>query len=488
MTTGTVEQTHSEYNDRADEWAMVRDCIEGEKVVKAAGTKYLPKLAGQNDAEYRAYKLRAMFFNATGRTLEGLTGMLFRKPPRVEAPEALKDQFNDLTLDGLTLIGLCEYVADEVLAVNRVGLLVDHPQTDGTPRTLVEAEREGLRPYICPYNAESILNWRYERVNNRMALTFVALREIGQETVEVEQGEFKTENVKRVRILRLVNRVYTQEVWKQDEKGWALEVDPFTPKMNGKTFDYIPFIFINDKDQTPNVRKPLLLSLAQVNVSDYRSSADLEHGRHFVGLPQPVISGMESEDGNKLHIGGSHAWFLPDPDAKAYYMEFVGQGLQNLENARKEKKEEMASLGARMLAPAKRAAETTETTQIHHMAEVSVLASAAGSMSAGITKAVSILAQWAWSTDDVAVELSRDYFPTPMSPQALQALVAAWQGGAIAFTDMVKNLQKGEIVAEDRNIDEMREEIDSEAPAQVVDPEDEPDDNDEPEGTPNAGS
>jgi hypothetical protein len=52
-------------------WSRARDVLGGEEAVKAAGEKYLVKLASQSDEEYQAYKMRAAFFNATVRTLAG---------------------------------------------------------------------------------------------------------------------------------------------------------------------------------------------------------------------------------------------------------------------------------------------------------------------------------------------------------------------------------------------------------------------------------
>ena len=60
----------------------------GEDAVKAAGERYLPRLDSQSDDEYFTYRNRASFFNATSRTAEGYSGLIFRRPPFVKTPEA----------------------------------------------------------------------------------------------------------------------------------------------------------------------------------------------------------------------------------------------------------------------------------------------------------------------------------------------------------------------------------------------------------------
>jgi hypothetical protein len=82
-----VNNTHPDYDLMMAAWSRARDVLGGEEAVKAAGEKYLVKLASQSDEEYQAYKMRAAFFNATARTLAGYIGMIFRKPPYLRLAE-----------------------------------------------------------------------------------------------------------------------------------------------------------------------------------------------------------------------------------------------------------------------------------------------------------------------------------------------------------------------------------------------------------------
>jgi hypothetical protein len=75
-----VDTKNSEYHEYYEQWERCEDASEGQDEIHKEGIKYLPRLSGQNDAEYYAYKQRALYYNATARTIDGLSGMLFLKP------------------------------------------------------------------------------------------------------------------------------------------------------------------------------------------------------------------------------------------------------------------------------------------------------------------------------------------------------------------------------------------------------------------------
>src|SRR3954471_20108949 len=82
-----VNSTHPDYDASLFDWSRARDVLSGEDAVKAAGERYLPRLDSQTDEEFLAYRTRAAFFNATGRSAEGFVGLIFRRPPFVKVPE-----------------------------------------------------------------------------------------------------------------------------------------------------------------------------------------------------------------------------------------------------------------------------------------------------------------------------------------------------------------------------------------------------------------
>jgi hypothetical protein len=51
----------------------------------------------RNANDYKARLKRSDFFNGTWRTIAGLGGMAFRKPPTVEVPSGIEPYLDDVT-------------------------------------------------------------------------------------------------------------------------------------------------------------------------------------------------------------------------------------------------------------------------------------------------------------------------------------------------------------------------------------------------------
>lgn len=452
---------HSEYSAALDRWAKCRDAVSGEDAVHAGAEKYLPKLKEQSAEDYKAYVMRTPFYNATARTIDGLVGMLFRKDPVVEAPTALDNIIADMTLANADLNELAEVISREVVSVGRVGVLVEYPQVAEKPATLAQASAQNLRPYCTTYKAETILNWRMERVNNAMQPTMITLLE----AVTEWPNAYESKEVPQIRALLLENGQYIQRIYREDKKEWNQVGADIVPLMNNAPLGYIPFVFFGASFNGASVQKSPIYDLVTLNLSHYRTTADLEHGAHFTGLPTAVISGYQVSEKEKLAIGASNAWVFPDPQAKASYLEFTGQGLGALSDRLLEKEKGMAAIGARMLAPEKQSAEASKTVQMRHSGEGAVLASIANMISSGLTRVLQIMAKWSSIDAEASIELNRDFVDNTLTAQDVAGLVASWQAGAISYETLFWNLQQGELIPAERTLKEEQGSLEVAAPA-----------------------
>jgi hypothetical protein len=442
---------HSEYSDALPRWTKCRDVIAGEDAVHNAGEKYLPKLSGQDANEYAAYVKRTPFYNATARTIDGLVGMLFRKEPVVTAPAAMDSMLDDMTLTDCDFNELSEIVARDVIGVGRVGLLVEYPQVFTGPMTMAQAAAQNHRPYVTTYKAESIINWRTERINNAMQIVMLALTE----TVIAWKNDFESEQKPQVRALLLEEGRYIQRVYQKDDKNEWLQVgSDITPLMNGKPLGYIPLVLFGPSHNDIAVQKAPVYDLVTLNLSHYRTTADLEHGAHFTGLPTAVVTGYAPESGEKLSIGSATAWVFPAADADAKYLEFTGQGLEALEKRLAAKEAGMAAIGARMLAPEKKSAEAEGTVQLRHSGEGAVLASIGDMIEHGFDRVLTIMAEWGGINGEVMTDFNDDFVDTVMTAQDVLALVQAWQAGALSFESLFWNLKQGELVESETTVEQ----------------------------------
>jgi len=453
-----IDAKHPSYDAFLGQWVKQRDAVAGEDAVKAAGARYLPMLSGQESDEYEAYKMRAMFYGASDRTVRGLAGAVMRKPPTIEFGD--EDKLKTIGINGESIELIARQVLEEVLGVGRIGVLVDAAVDDGGG--------DGLEPYVVQYIAENCINWQTLKIDGRMQLTQVVLRE---EVEELGDDGYAVTTREQFRVLRLGHPeqaegsdvevedvagdddVYYVELWiRRESDGDKSQVDEFElqsvtiPLLNGgNPLTYIPFVFINTSTTTADVEKGPILDLVNVNMSHYRTSADLEHGRHFTALPTAWVAGFDTK--TSMMIGSSVAWVAEDPNAKAGFLEFSGAGLSSLSDALKEKENLMAVLGARLLEEQPKGVEAAETVKLRHAGEQSVLASIAQSVSEGLTTVLQWVIRWGTAAEEATatLELNKDYNVAGIDPSFLTALMGAVQGGMMSWSTWFYNLKKGEI-------------------------------------------
>ncbi|HOX59706.1 MAG TPA: DUF4055 domain-containing protein [Candidatus Paceibacterota bacterium] len=464
-----VNATHPDYDAAAVDWSRARDVLAGEDAVKAGGEHYLPRLDSQTDEEFAAYVKRASFFNATARTSEAYQGLIFRRPPFVKLPEgnsglglAMQEFANDADMLGTSLTAYAKMVVGDVIGLGRAGTLVDW-----------ESEAEE-RAYAVFYRAEQIINWRVERVNGRNVPTLVVLREQVIAKPRPDSDEFELGMVDQIRVLRLVaddngEPFCRVDLWQELDPGsrklrrgkreWVL-MESRVPRRLGRALPLIPFVFHGPRHSRPDVDRGPLEDIIAVNLDHYRLDADFKHGLHFTALPTAWVSGFDK--GASLRIGSSQAWVSETPGANAGFLEFKGQGLETFERAMDRDERLMTILGSRMLEEAKRVGETATAIELRQSGEYSILGGVAFSVSESLTQVLRWVYWWNSTEelpDDVSdtqvlMQLNTDFSTKGLASQDVQAIVAAWQAGAISQDTMHELFRRGEVLPEGRTNEE----------------------------------
>jgi hypothetical protein len=79
-----IDTRHPSYEKFSPIWEKIRAVVAGEDAIKEEPEKYLPRLPGMeadgNYDDYEQYLNRAMFYDASGRTVSALVGAVFRRP------------------------------------------------------------------------------------------------------------------------------------------------------------------------------------------------------------------------------------------------------------------------------------------------------------------------------------------------------------------------------------------------------------------------
>lgn len=459
-----ITTKHSQVSAYEEQQQRCRDVCDGSDAVKAKGTKYLPELSGQSTEEYQAYKLRAYWFGGTERTHQGLVGRVFRKDPTWQVPTVLAPVIHDITLQATPARAFAHQTLSEVLKVGRYGVLVDMPR----------AEADQPRPYLIGYRAEQIVNWQTDMIDGLSTLTRVVLCEYLGEADPADP--YVTKTLEQYRELYLEDGVYHVQLWrkqKQLQRGtdeWVRYEDAIIPVIKGEPFSYIPFCFFGPSGTTPDIDKPPILDLCDAHLSLYRTAADLEHARHFTALPTPWVTGLDNKAAS-LKIGSMTAWLIPPADAKVGMLEFTGQGLGALENAIKDKKQDMAILGARLLEERRPAVEAADTLAMRNSGEQSILRSVALTVGQGLSQCLEWCALMLGVKPEQAqkstCQLNLDFADAQMTFAELSELVKSWQSGAISYQTMYNLMEKGEIARPGISAKKEQAEIEIERPAQI---------------------
>lgn len=439
-----VTTQHRQYSAVVAKWKRCRDAYSGSDAIKDAGEAYLPKLGAQTDPEYKAYKTRALWYGATKRTVQGLSGAVMRKEAAVTVKnEELKQDLENVTLTGVGLPAFAKTVIEETLQVGRCGVLCD--MSDDA--TIHATER---RPYWSFYAAEAIKNWHTEIRGGVPVLVKVVLYEESEQ--QKGQDEFDYECKPQYRVLKLnAEGNYEVQVYRKasgseaSKDGEWIGEEATIPQRRGAPLKYIPFVFINPTSVTPDIEDPPLIDLVDVNLSHYLTSADLEHGRHFCGLPTVWATGIPTD--TTMKVGSSVVLTASDPMAKFGILEFTGKGLGALETGLENKERQMAVLGARLLEQQKPAVESNDTIVTRTAGERSILQSLCQTISQALTQVLKWHAEWKGDTveEDMAIALNQDFVNAEMPTDLLLALLQAVQSGNISWETFYFNLEKGEI-------------------------------------------
>ena len=430
-----IESKHPLYIETENKWTRVRDSFLGSDAVKSQGEVYLPKLSSQDKDQYASYVMRAMYVNAIKNTVQGLVGAVMRIDPVINAPDRILELSQDITGTGVSLNDFISNMLSEQLLMGRQGILIDRTED---------------RAYLSGYTTEQITNWMDDTVVLKETYVAHDLNDYYSMTYEVQYRELMIDE----------DGKYLVRIWREVQ-GWSVWNEIYPTKV-GQSLDTIPFVALSGNELNLNPTQPPLMSLVDTNLSMYRTSADLEHGRHFTALPTPYVTGIDGD--SELKIGSGSAWILPDSSSKAGYLEFTGQGLQALEKAVDEKRNIMAGLGASLLQTQKSGVESAEAVRLRQNSEASVLVGAVLSVQEGIAKALSIMAEWEGVSGDIEVSLNTDFSDSKINAQDLTALMGAWQSGAISHETFLHNMKKGEVIPDDVSVEDEKDRIDMQNP------------------------
>lgn len=453
MSTTNIDFTRPEYQAAAAQWALVRAICRGGEEVK----DYLPELEEQNDGRKKKrnkdYQDRAVFYPITGNTRNGMIGTAFKKDPLVAMPNKLFYLKKDADGASCSIYQLAQSSLESVLEVGRHGLYVDY--------------NNGSRlSYIFQYCAEDIINWRTARINGRSVLTLVVLRE----TIEQANG-FEFKDVIQYRVLAIEDNKFICRVYRKPAGSSVYQIDSeYIPERAGiGPWNEIPFTFIGAQNNDHTIDEAPLLGLAKINLGHYRNSADYEDSVFFCGQVQPYIAGLTAEwrdwlEKQGLLVGSRSPILLPE---KGNYGYVQAQPNMLAKEAMDSKRDYMVALGAQLVS-----ADSKVKTVIQSVGELnaqtSILSICCSNVSEALTKSLIWCGQYpGLKAQDCSFEINRDLVNYIADSAMIREIVSAWQSGATRKSDLVRSLQKYDVIDPADEVDVVVDELNNQQPTMI---------------------
>ncbi|MTC51096.1 DUF4055 domain-containing protein [Providencia alcalifaciens] len=451
MSINNVDFTRPEYKTAAPQWELVRAVCRGGDDIK----NYLPELEEQDNKRKKKrnkdYQDRAVFYPITGNTRNGMIGMAFKKDPLVAVTEKLSCLKDDADGAGSSIYQLAQSSLESVLEVGRHGLYVDY--------------NSGSKlPYIFQYQAEDIINWRTARINGRTMLTLVVLRE----AVEEEDG-FGFKDAIQYRVLVIEDGKFICRVYRKPSGSGVFQIDSeYIPERAGKgAWNEIPFTFIGAQNNDHTIDEAPLLGLAKINLGHYRNSADYEDSVFFCGQVQPYLGGLDIEWRDHLEktgimVGSRSPLMLPKEGFFGYEQ---AQPNMLAKEAMDSKRDYMIALGAQLVS-ADSKVKTVIQSVGEQNAQTSILSICCSNVSDAFSKALTWCAEYlGLDTKDTSFEINKDLVNHIADSAMIREIVAAWQSSAIRKSDLVRNLQKYDVINPADDVDMVVDELNNQAPS-----------------------
>lgn len=442
----------------APDWKKLRDTYDGERAVKDANT-YIKQPSGMDDDLFATYIDNATYYNMTARTVGALVGTVFKRNPIISnLPEKLVEKLKKISIRGQTFRTFSKNAAKEIIHMGRYGILVDRTASGD--------------PYLTGYVTEAILDWDVKIIGDRETLTRVVLMEV--QVVETPQngGTYTRQYAPKYRELVLENGVYKQKIYKTFPEGTqtpspvkAQPDEVIIPTNRGKTFNYIPFVILGQDSNSFDIERSPMQDIADMNISHYRSYAQLEHGRFFTGTPVYWVSKNDQEGAGEYQLGASTVWEV-GAGQKAGLMEFNGHGLGSLEKALNQKEAHIATLGGRVIGvDAQATSESDNQLAMKDRNESAMLLNVTLSMDEGFTKVIQWWALWQdvaeATTKTITVEFNKEFLIKEVAAREFRAIHQMYKDGVLPIEVVYDYLKRADVIPDWLELAEFKNLLDS---------------------------
>ena len=426
----TVASPNAAYQRMAQFWDLIEDLKEGTYKIRSKHRKYLPQLEREVDDSYDRRLARSTVVPYLQRIEKMLSGMLVRKPIRLDdVSDLVREQLFDVDLEGNDLNIWLYQTARTVISFGHVGVLVDAPK-----------EGEKARPYWVTYKPEDILGWRTEIIEGARQLTQVRLLE----RVVEPDGKYGEKTITQIRVLERGR----YEIHRKDDKRGEYKLFE-EGEMSLK--DKIPFaVAYSNRVGYFESRSPLY-DIAELNLKHYQIQSDLDNILHISSVPLLAVFGYPNAD--EITTGPSEALSLP-PESRMEYISPSGDSYDSQFKRLDDIKEQINTLSLAAVLGQKLVGESAEAKRIDRSQNDSTMMVIAQQMQDLIDNCLKFHSEYLNEPNAGSSFVNRDFVTARLEPQEIQSLLALFTAGTISQETLLTQLSSGEILGDDFDVEE----------------------------------
>lgn len=315
-------------------WKTIDDVSDGIIGITRNPEVYLIKEDGETQKSYDSRLQKATWIDAFNDTIDGLSGLVFKKPIvyNDDIPTQLNASIENADMQGNHFDIIIQNLFDTALRKGIGFFLVDMPK--GQAKNRAEEIQQNIRPYYTIIQPENVTSWKTETRQGQIVLTQVKIREFTEK--DVQGNEYATEPVERYRILE-IGKFKVINVDKDDVE---------TIEDEGDTgLDFIPFGGLNLNVEGYFVTKPPFYDLAKLNIGHYQIFTDSRHSAHIASVPMLKLLGFQDDEAKSMVISANKAIRSTASEAKVEWLDYDGGGVAVNESLMNKLEEKMNDMG-----------------------------------------------------------------------------------------------------------------------------------------------
>lgn len=463
------------YIKMSERWDLLHDLMGGTRRMREQSAKWLPREPNEEIPAYRIRLHRTALYNAFADTIQKLGSKPFSKPITFVNGEKLPDQLTKIEHDtdrsGMDITSFAQQVWEAGCIHGLTHILVDFPNLPGNI-TMGDEKKIGARPYFVHVPASDLIGWRSSRSpSGERVLTQIRI----WEEVVVGDGDYGDCCANRVRVINAPRMMLddsgeelampgTWELWEQDPK------DPGTFKLiESGTHSYpgIPIVTVYFKQSGFMMGEPPLEDLAWLNLLHFQSMSDQRNILRVARVGMIAATGLSSNEVKAEQTIGPNSMFKSSSkDAKFYYVEHRGAGIEAGANDLKTLEERMEVMGLQPMV-ARSSSDTATGKKINEGRADSTVHRWVRCVQSGFKKAF-IAAANMYPTpltvpEDFEPDIFDDFAALAMDSSDAKLVLEVRKGGDITRKTFLEELKRRGVLSESVNIEDELEELETEA-------------------------